>query len=346
MYVEDGLLIFAVNTQFPVLNGTFTCTKTWLSENVSDITWLQYTVLNKAPYQMLTSNRTGRKGGGVALIVKLHLRVKQIGVGQLRSFQFCKWQVQVHHTSITLVSIYHLPYNNKTKVTNAEFLDEYMDWLADTSADDKNLVIFGDYNMDVNNPNNEDAANFLETNSALGLKQHVTFATHTSGNTLDLIFTEVNGGIGIAACIPASYISDHCNVLCKLTLKREDIQRKTVTYRKLTDIDTEEMAKHIKVTSGSEGNLDERVKDLNNALTSSFNTVAPLQIKQITIHRTVPWFTDDARDLKKCVRRREAIWRKYKRDDCWIAFKVARSKYRSEHQRAKREILSDKVCDC
>ena len=84
-------------------------TETWLSENDSDRTWLQYTVLNKVTYQMFTSNRTGRKGGGLALIVKSHLRVKQIGEGKLRSFQFCKWQVQVHHTSISLVSIYHLP---------------------------------------------------------------------------------------------------------------------------------------------------------------------------------------------------------------------------------------------
>ena len=63
-----------------------------------------------------------------------------------------------------LVSIYHLAYNNKTKVTNAEFLDEYMDWIAETSANDKNLVICGDYNMHVNNPNDEDTASFLETN--------------------------------------------------------------------------------------------------------------------------------------------------------------------------------------
>ena len=118
-------------------------TETWLSDNGSDRTWLQYTVLNKVPYQMFTSNRTGRKGGGVALIAKSHLRAKQIGEGQLRSFQFCKWQVQVHHTSITLVSIYHLPYNNKTKVTNAEFPDEYMDWTAETSVNKKNLVICG-----------------------------------------------------------------------------------------------------------------------------------------------------------------------------------------------------------
>ena len=127
---------------------------------------------------------------------------------------------------------------------------------------------------------------------------------------------------------------------------KERIYNEKLTYRKLTDIDTVEMAKHIKAASGSEGNLDERVRDFNNALTSSLDVVAPVQTKQITIWRTVPWFTDDARDLKKCMRRREAIWRKYKRGDTWIAFKVARSKYRAELHRAKREILSEKVCDC
>ena len=107
------------------------------------------------------------------------------------------------------------------------------DWIAETLANDKNLLTCGDYNLHVSNPDDEDAANFLATNTALGLKQHVRFVTHTSWNTLDLIFTEVNSEIGIADCIPDSFISDHCNVLCKLTLKKEDIQRKTSTYRKL-----------------------------------------------------------------------------------------------------------------
>ena len=83
-----------------------------------------------------------------------------------------------------------------------------------------------------------------------------------------------------------------------------------------------------------------------NALTGSLDVVAPVQTKQITIRRTVPWYTDDVRDLKKFMRRRETIWRKYKRDDTWLAFKVARSEYRAELHRAKREILSDKVREC
>ena len=106
------------------------------------------------------------------------------------------------------------------------------------------------------------------------------------------------------------------------------------------------MAKCIKATSRSEGNLDERVMDFNNALINALNVYAPLQTKQITMCRTVPWFTDDIRELTKCMRRRKAIWKKYKRGDTWIAFKVVMSKYRSELQSAKKEILSNKVLDC
>ena len=119
-------------------------------------------------------------------------------------------------------------------------------------------------------------------------------------------------------------------------LKREDIQRKNFTYRKLKDIDIEEMAKCIKATSSSEVNLDERVMDFNNALINALNTYAPLQTKQITIHRTVPWFTDDVRELKKMYEKKGChLGRKYKRENTWIAFKVVRSKYRSKLQSAK-----------
>ena len=45
------------------------------------------------------------------------------------------------------------------------------------------------------------------------------------------------------------------------------------------------------------------------------------------------------------MRGRGAIWRKYKREDTWIAFKVVRSKYRSKLNSAKKEILSNKVLD-
>ena len=233
------------------------------------------------------------------MIAKSHVKVKQTGEAQLRSFQFCKWQVQIPLTTKTLVSIYHPMYNNKTKVTNAEFLDEYMDGIAETLANDKNLHICEDYNLYVNNPKDEDAVNFLDMTIKLGLKQHLKFVIHTLGNRHDLIFMEVISEIGIAEFKLDSSISDHCNVLCTLTLKREDIQRKTITYRKLKDIDIDRMTKWVKATCRSDGNLVERLMDFDKALRNAFIIHAPLQKKQITICKIVPWFTDDVRELKK-----------------------------------------------
>ena len=69
--------------------------------------------------------------------------------------------------------------------------------------------------------------------------------------------------------------------------------------------------------------------DFNKALINGLNIHAPLQTKQITIHRTFPWFRDDVTELKKSMRKCE-------REHTWIAFKVARSKYRSELYSAKK----------
>ena len=63
-----------------------------------------------------------------------------------------------------------------------------MDGIAEILANDKNLLLCGDYNLHVNNPEDENAANFLDITIALGHK-HVKFVAHTSGKTLDFIFT-------------------------------------------------------------------------------------------------------------------------------------------------------------
>ena len=49
------------------------------------------------------------------------------------------------------------------------------------------LIVVGDFNMHVDVP--EDATKFLNLIQSLGLRQHVTSATHNRGHTLDLIIT-------------------------------------------------------------------------------------------------------------------------------------------------------------
>ena len=51
------------------------------------------------------------------------------------------------------------------------------------------MLVLGDFNIHVDVPNDIDAVKFLDLLESLGLKQHVTEATHIFGRTLDLVIT-------------------------------------------------------------------------------------------------------------------------------------------------------------
>ena len=71
-----------------------------------------------------------------------------------------------------------------------QFIDIFTELLVDILTCNTNLVVLGDFNIHVNDTSNPNANIFLDTMTALGLKQHVDGPTHRSGNCLDLIFTE------------------------------------------------------------------------------------------------------------------------------------------------------------
>ena len=54
---------------------------------------------------------------------------------------------------------------------------------------DTNVIILCDFNLHVNDSNDDNAMHFIESTQALALEQHVKFPTHTSGNMLDLVLT-------------------------------------------------------------------------------------------------------------------------------------------------------------
>ena len=51
------------------------------------------------------------------------------------------------------------------------------------------MLVLGDFNIHVDVPNDIDAVKFLDLLESLGLKQHVTEATHIFGRTLHLVIT-------------------------------------------------------------------------------------------------------------------------------------------------------------
>ena len=82
------------------------------------------------------------------------------------------------------------------------------------------------------------------------------------------------------------------------------------------------------------------------ALSRVLDKYAPAQTKMISERSKVPWFIKSVKEFKQKMRQREKLWRKYKRKDFWLAFKVARQDYHKSLNDAKMMVISNKVLEC
>ena len=95
----------------------------------------------------------------------------------------------------------------------------------------------GDFNIHVNNLNDNEAQMFKEAMELFGLEQHVKEPTHKAGNILDQIYTEIGGNVKLHKCENKDYISDHCLIHSVINVPKENITSKTITFRKYKNID-------------------------------------------------------------------------------------------------------------
>ena len=91
--------------------------------------------------------------------------------------------------------IYRPPFSTAHPVTVATFLDEFANFLEPIILSPEPLVIAGDMNIHVDDPDDSDAIKFLDLLDTYGLTQHVNTPTHRLGHTLDLIITRVSDAL-------------------------------------------------------------------------------------------------------------------------------------------------------
>ena len=75
---------------------------------------------------------------------------------QSDTFEKAMWQVRYPGVDLTVCAIYHPPYSETYQVTNNQFLDEFSEFLAKVLAEHRNLVITGDFNLHVNDPEDQE----------------------------------------------------------------------------------------------------------------------------------------------------------------------------------------------
>ena len=125
-------------------------TESWLKDTEVDRNWVQGCDFNRSPFQCHHADRRGKTGGGLMLICKSTMDVKEIQSQNTRSFEHASWSVSINNKSLTITGIYHPPPKDRT--TNSMFIDDVTEHLSELLINKQNNIILGNFNMHIDNP--------------------------------------------------------------------------------------------------------------------------------------------------------------------------------------------------
>ena len=214
-------------------------TETWLTDHDRDVIWMESNRFMKDGYQVSEINRVGKKGGGLALIYRSNITATKMVQKQCISFEAAHWMITIGNSIPNILGIYHPPCSINQKITNSIFLDDLTDFLTEWMDFFRNIIICGDFDSHIDDPNDTEAQIFNYTMKALGLQQHVSFPTHHASNTLDLIFTETTSQLNTKTS-KGRYILDHRAIMTESDIRIQHTISRMVTFRNLKQINVEE----------------------------------------------------------------------------------------------------------
>ena len=119
--------------------------------------------------------------------------------------------------------------------TDATFIDQLTDLLTTLQTKYNNIIILGNINMHIDDPNNQNACILYDSINAFNLTQHVKIPTHNKGHALDVIITTKSTGFNNAGeIIPGPYISDHRLLILETEINKIEPKKVTTKARKST----------------------------------------------------------------------------------------------------------------
>ena len=316
-------------------------TETWLRDTNDDQQWLLGSELNRNGFQTISVNRKIKKGGGLALTTKDNIKVKQEDSTEYNTFEHAIWNV--NHKNIptfTVVAIYHPPSNCQGS-TDATFIDQFMDLLTKLQTKYNYIIILGDINMHMDDPNNQNACILQDSINAFDLTQHVKIPTHNKGHTLDAIITTKSTGFNnVDEIIPGPYISDHRLLILETTIDKIKPKRVLTKARKsaknINNIFKEKFNNNEILNSAT---LEDALNLFAKEILKVLDEIAPQKIVKTTNRKPKPWYDEDLKQQRTIMKNRERKWIKHHEDHLWKAFVREQNRYNTMLKFKKNDCL-------
>ena len=201
----------------------------------------------------------------------------------------------------------------------------------------------GDINIHVKDQNDLDAEQFEDLLMVHGFKQHVNFPTQQQGNILDLVMTQETAEIEIKEINSGPFLSDHCLVVAKLNIQKEGAKVTKTQFRNWAKVDKETILNDMSLCDTAGETLQEYYHNYKNKISLTLNEKLPLRTMNTSNKTKKLWYNSELSEHRRLVRNRERIYRKYKQNHQWTAFKSEQKKYRKRLRAIKSNFINMEI---
>ena len=226
------------------------------------------------------------------------------------------------------------------------FFDEISDLFAAYTITTNRLLITGDFNIHIDEPEKPDVCKFLQIIESFGLKQHVSVPTHVAAHTLDLVITR--DGCDFLSNSPQAHfmMTSHSTVLFKLNWTKPYHPAVTRSCRKIKEIDFSKFRSDLQ-SSILLQHPTENVHDLafqyQSTLLAILDDHAPIVSMRVAQRPRQPWFCCEIAEAKKSRRRLERKWRRTGLEADRLIFVEARNNVSKLISAAKTSFYSRRI---
>ena len=308
--------------------------ETWLKQ-VGDEA--KITELTPSGFILKNMPRTTGSGGGLAVLYRNSL-AKAVSIRSdctaFTTFDLCELRLYHQGRTLTFIFLYRPPPSKKNKLTSRIFVQEFQD-LLDGHLATKDLFVIGDVNLHFDSDKETYSVLLKNALKDRNLDQLVNVPTHVKGHTLDWLVTNASELIENLS-IDDRGLSDHFLLSLHLRLEKLKKPKKTVTSRKLKDIDIAsfKLDAAAKLSQLKDNDL---LINYNTCLRKLLDSYAPLCTRTVTDRPSAPWMSDDIKAAKLLRRRAE---REYKR----TGLTVHRQVYVQAKNKVNRMVRDAKTC--
>ena len=300
--IQDNEISIACVTEtwFDAKNGTFS------------------QIIKRCGYELHHAFREGKRGGGVAILYRKQLMVKEgaASCSQFSSFEYANVTLTLQSKKkLMLLGVYR-----KQEVSFLTFEEEFSKFMDKMLNRGEMMLVMGDFNVWADVEDNIEAQKLATLMNACGLRQMVQESTHRGGHILDHIYANEFELEFHHEVIRETFglVTDHLPIKLEIPSPNPHNKTQVISYRKLNDIDLEQFKEDLKnayeAMNISNLNFKESYLMYHEASQKILDNHCPIQTRK-TRESEADWIDKEYRENRTSRRKLERIWKKNRTEE-------------------------------